>query len=114
MHRKSFGRLLPLFFDLYHSGGFRGRYRISLLANLRQIFFLKQQRRQGRAHMPFHVVGQQAEENMRTHMLLGTQIASTVIPRTIPDTSQPHTFIARRNLLPKLKRLALAEFAYSP
>ena len=51
-----------------------GRYRIPLLANLRQIFFLKQQRRQGRSHMPFHVVGHQAEENMRTHMLLGTQI----------------------------------------
>jgi hypothetical protein len=34
VHRESFGRLLPLFFDLHRSGGFGGRYRIPLLANL--------------------------------------------------------------------------------
>ena len=50
---------------------FRRTYRISTLALLWQLLVFEQDGRQSLAHMPFHIVGQHAQKDVRRYTIFG-------------------------------------------
>lgn len=78
--RETVGSNVGTFFDLGRSRSFGGVNRISVLASMREVFVVEQQRRQIAAHVPFDIVGQHTEQNMGTHMVL-----SAVVNRANPQ-----------------------------